>query len=68
MPLEAMTEEVIAEWTEKMSPDLLLQLQRSMVTPHTIAVLAKSRFVNVTRFQMVADDPAGVKKRQKCSA
>ena len=65
MPLAAMNEATISEWIEKMSPDLVLQLQRSTVSLHLIAVLAKSRSTTVTKFQMIADDPAGVEKVAK---
>ena len=65
MPLKAMTEAEIAGWVDKMDPGLLLQLQRSGVTAHTIAVLANSRFTSVQKFQMLADDPAGVERVAK---
>ena len=65
MPLAAMTEVEIGEWVEKMSPDLQLQLQRSTVSAHVIALLAKYRFTTVTKFQMMGDDPAGVEKAAK---
>ena len=65
MPLAAKTEAVISAWIEKMSPGPVLQLQRSTVSPHVIAVLAKSRFTTVTKFHMIADDPAGVEKVAK---
>ena len=60
-----MTDIEISQYVEKMSPDLLLQLQRSDVSAHVIEVLAKSRFTTVTKYQMMGDDAAGVEKVAK---
>ena len=65
MPLKDMTEAEIAAGVDKMEPGLLLQLQRSGVTAHTIAILAESRFTSVQKFQMLADDATGVERVAK---
>ena len=54
MPLQAMTEVEINEWTDKLDADLGLQLSRSDVSRHTMATLAKHRFTSVRKFQMIA--------------
>lgn len=65
MPLQPMTEQEMATATEAMNADLLLQLQRCDVSPHTIAVLAAARFTSVMKFQMIGDDAADVGKAAK---
>ena len=62
MPLQAMTDAEIAARTEKMNSDLVLQLQRSEVSPLAIVVFGKARFTSIMKFQMIGDDGPGVEE------
>ena len=62
MPLPVITAVEIEEWADKMKPALALQMSRSDVSRHTMAALAKNRVTTVMKYQMIADDPAGVEK------